>query len=506
MFPSNDEFTFTTLFDGDDSYTNSSHEPTHGPELQGYTLLQDHQQQHQRQLLCQQLSTTSTTSAFPSTMLSPSSSAFSPWNDDFTPVSPASPTPSLFSTSGIETDTETDSVFPSPLTAMISTIALTSFPIFTIDTAAAMSAISYDYAAVDVATLFSEQHQQEGNNGLEQQPQQDQDHGQQQTSYTIMPVEENQEVIAEEEGERVELQGQGTNDKTHHSSPTMSTRAAGDGSQYFYSSSLSPPTPSMPYPSSSSHRASSTPLSRTTIRNTNVQHSNKRRKTTNNNNNNNQVYAMSRQDSPEPEYHHIKQELDENEDTMSIWSSSSSLSSAPSSHCSSSEYTSPEYTTNTASTSTTNTPFSTSASMRASTPAAAPSTPISVTIPGTEGMTAIQNSDGTIMIFNPATATTTYRCGLCPPVSGPDHKPSPSYGRIHDLKRHQTVKHQTLDEEDGGQKKRKAWDCEFCRRPFVRRDALLRHYTVKASREDGLHPRADQITLLTAARARAKLV
>ncbi|KAF9104712.1 hypothetical protein BGX29_001394 [Mortierella sp. GBA35] len=71
------------------------------------------------------------------------------------------------------------------------------------------------------------------------------------------------------------------------------------------------------------------------------------------------------------------------------------------------------------STSTINTTSSTSTS-RVSTPArAAPSTPIPATIPGAEGMTAVQNSDETIMFFNPATGTTTYRCGLCPPSPVP---------------------------------------------------------------------------------------
>ncbi|KAI8602495.1 hypothetical protein EDD21DRAFT_303641 [Dissophora ornata] len=80
----------------------------------------------------------------------------------------------------------------------------------------------------------------------------------------------------------------------------------------------------------------------------------------------------------------------------------------------------------------------------------------------------------------------TFRCELCP---------GESFGRIHDLKRHQASKHRDI-----------TWPCEFCSRPFVRRDALLRHYTVKSAREDGVHPAKHETEKLQAARARAKLV
>ncbi|KAK3811819.1 MAG: hypothetical protein J3Q66DRAFT_286449 [Benniella sp.] len=80
----------------------------------------------------------------------------------------------------------------------------------------------------------------------------------------------------------------------------------------------------------------------------------------------------------------------------------------------------------------------------------------------------------------------TFRCELCP---------TESFGRIHDLKRHQTSKHQEM-----------TWPCDFCHRPFVRRDALLRHYTVKAARDDGLHPASHEVEKLRAARARAKVL
>ncbi|KAF9080498.1 hypothetical protein BGX23_002085 [Mortierella sp. AD031] len=127
------------------------------------------------------------------------------------------------------------------------------------------------------------------------------------------------------------------------------------------------------------------------------------------------------------------------------------------------------------STSTINTTSSTSTS-RVSTPArAAPSTPIPATIPGAEGMTAVQNSDETIMFFNPATGTTTYRCGLCPP-------------RGHELKRHQESKHRPQDEEG---RQETGLRCDFCLVKCARRDALLRHYSTKAKKDHGIHPRAD---------------
>ncbi|KAF9982577.1 hypothetical protein BGZ75_005958, partial [Mortierella antarctica] len=110
----------------------------------------------------------------------------------------------------------------------------------------------------------------------------------------------------------------------------------------------------------------------------------------------------------------------------------------------------------------------------------------SSTGPRTDGLSLIRNEDGTIMVYNPLTESMTFRCELCP---------GESFGRIHDLKRHQTSKHQEM-----------TWPCDFCHRPFVRRDALLRHYTVKAARDDGLHPASHEVERLLAARARAKML
>ncbi|KAF9350641.1 hypothetical protein BGX26_011226 [Mortierella sp. AD094] len=137
----------------------------------------------------------------------------------------------------------------------------------------------------------------------------------------------------------------------------------------------------------------------------------------------------------------------------------------------------------TSSTSTFASPSMTAAT--SSTTTTTPSSPTS-TVPNTEGMTVIKNDDGSIMVYNPSTESMTFRCELCP---------GDSFGRIHDLKRHQASKHKDT-----------TWPCEFCHRPFVRRDALLRHYTVKSQRNDGVHPASYEKEKLMIARANAKLI
>ncbi|KAG0004953.1 hypothetical protein BGZ79_007500 [Entomortierella chlamydospora] len=141
-------------------------------------------------------------------------------------------------------------------------------------------------------------------------------------------------------------------------------------------------------------------------------------------------------------------------------------------------------------------PKSSMSSISSSSPSLLPSPPMTTptassasagnSLPGTDGMTVVKTEEGAIMVYNPATDSMTFRCELCP---------TESFGRIHDLKRHQTSKHQEM-----------TWPCEFCHRPFVRRDALLRHYTVKAARDDGLHPASHEVEKLLAARARAKML
>ncbi|KAF8944509.1 hypothetical protein BGZ47_004136 [Haplosporangium gracile] len=142
-------------------------------------------------------------------------------------------------------------------------------------------------------------------------------------------------------------------------------------------------------------------------------------------------------------------------------------------------------------------PMSPSRSSGTSTPFSAPTSPLTNAVPimshpsasprtPADGTVVIKNEDGSIMVFNPSKDTVTFRCALCP---------TESFGRIHDLKRHQTSKHQQM-----------TWPCEFCQRPFVRRDALLRHYTAKATRDDGIHPPTSDTETLLAVRARAKLI
>ncbi|KAF8963990.1 hypothetical protein BGZ46_000857 [Entomortierella lignicola] len=87
---------------------------------------------------------------------------------------------------------------------------------------------------------------------------------------------------------------------------------------------------------------------------------------------------------------------------------------------------------------------------------------------------------------NSSQDTSGYRCELCP---------GERFGRVHDLKRHQISKHNEM-----------TWPCDFCHRPFVRRDALLRHYSVKAARRDGVHPTDQEENRLQEAKARAKLL
>ncbi|KFH64675.1 hypothetical protein MVEG_09407 [Podila verticillata NRRL 6337] len=93
----------------------------------------------------------------------------------------------------------------------------------------------------------------------------------------------------------------------------------------------------------------------------------------------------------------------------------------------------------------------------------------------------INNDDGSIMLIDSETGATKFQCKLCPNIS---------FGRIHDYKRHQVSKHQAV-----------TFLCEFCTKLFARRDALLRHYTVKSSIRDGIHP--SETEKLAAARARA---
>ncbi|KAG0023844.1 hypothetical protein BGZ82_010632 [Podila clonocystis] len=114
-------------------------------------------------------------------------------------------------------------------------------------------------------------------------------------------------------------------------------------------------------------------------------------------------------------------------------------------------------------------------------------------------VTTILASDGTVessgSSSSPKCAGQKSRTILSHPDGGflCDQCPGERFGRVHDLKRHQDSKHFVM-----------TWPCDFCHRPFVRRDALLRHYVVKSARHDGIHPTESESHRLYEAKARAK--
>ncbi|KAG0337954.1 hypothetical protein BG004_007425 [Podila humilis] len=117
--------------------------------------------------------------------------------------------------------------------------------------------------------------------------------------------------------------------------------------------------------------------------------------------------------------------------------------------------------------------------------ASAPSSPATAAA-HPDSTKVIDQEDGSLMLMDTVTGSTTFVCKLCP---------NTSFGRIHDYQRHKISIHNAV-----------TYPCEFCEKPFARRDALLRHYNVKSTRSDGTHPRDDEPELLAAARARAKLL
>jgi hypothetical protein len=242
------------------------------------------------------------------------------------------------------------------------------------------------------------------------------------------------------------------NAESHHIDNTYITVATTGGPQR--SSSLSPVVSFAPYTSPVTSCAS---LSR-------------------NQHKHNRCHRLNQQQE-----YHINQEQDwdqDDDDAMSTYSSSSSLSSAPSSRACS-----PEPSSSSASDTTITTTNTTKE-----------------TVSEDSTTTTITNAkDGSIMCFNRTTGQMSFRCDLCPPPE--PHQLPQSFGRIHDLKRHQATKHATP--ESGCVK---TWPCEFCGKPFARRDALLRHYSVKTQRVDGIHPTSQEVDVLAAVRARAKLI
>lgn len=431
---------FTTIFDGDSSNINNNCDDS----------LQEYYPQHQQQ------SSSETQSSF--THMTPTSSMSNPasWNM-FRPVSPASPTSSCFSSSGNDTETEFDSVYSSP--AVISNpFPSTSAVNTSID--AVMMVDHLDEDSVAYSDLFSPMDDFFSDN----------------TTFEVIAA-----VVAAAEGayqysaaevalfseeEPHHQHGHDNKEALHISAISKSynidnayinaatTRTTGGPQR---SSSLSPVVSFAPYTSPVISCAS---LSRS------HQH----------NHNHNHYHHLSQQQE-----YHSKQDQDQNDDddAMSTYSSSSSLSSAPSSRACSPETSSS--TTSSTATTTTNTTIAT------------------VSEDGTTTTTITNQKDGSIMCFNRTTGQMSFRCDLCPSPTADQHPQS--FGRIHDLRRHQATKHATPE---GGCAK--TFPCEFCEKPFARRDALLRHYSVKAQKEDGIHPTTEEVNVLAAVRARAKLI
>lgn len=365
-----------------------------------------------------------------------------PWNMFTpTPVSPASPTLSCFSSSGNDTDTESDSVYSSPafallpyptnfaanasIDAMKMEIDEDSNLLLTIEDLLSnhVSAVDENAAVVGAASA--------GGNGDQYQY----------SSAGLTLIPEYLRVQEEEKKPHQHRRRHAKGKEALHisdnadSHPNNNCNRTTGGPQRL--SSRSPVISFAPYTSPT--------ISRASLSFDQKKHSH--------NHNHNHNHSNLHQDD---------------DDAISTCSSSSSFSSAPSSRDSSPE-------TFTATTSSPET-----------------STTTSITSDGTTRIT--NRKDGSIMCFNRSTHNLTFRCNLCPIQQQ-------SFGRIHDLKRHQATKHATAE---GGTPK--VWLCEFCKNHFVRRDALLRHYTVKSGKDDGVHPKEEEVDVLAAVRARAKLI
>ncbi|KAF9125228.1 hypothetical protein BGW39_007551 [Mortierella sp. 14UC] len=468
-------------------------------------------------------------------MLNPASS-FSPasWTTsaNFTPVSPASPTSSCFSSSGNDTETEIESAYSSPATCILpykTSAANTSidaammdmeddsieynidshtdlftrmktqdlFPdsaddmIAAIITATSVTPSSvFDYSAAEVALFGQQEYQQHQHHDCkwkEEKPH----HANKEALHIFNSNDNDDDNITKSHN------CYGSNMGATSTATTTTTTTTGGGPTR-RSHSRSPLVSFAPYPSPSSTVVCCASLSR-------AHHQHQQHNTSNTSNtsniNSDDDAMWQQQDSFDSEPQQAKQQQDDdtdnkieyddndNDDAMSTCSTSSSLSSAPSSRCGSPE------TCDSVSASTSNT--------------SASSTPVpTLVIPGTEGMTTIRQNDGSIMCYNPITDAVSFICDICLAAAPPTHTSSSrpqSFGRIHDLKRHQATKHpQAASIHGAGEPK--VYPCEFCEKPFARRDALLRHYTVKSARNDGVHPTREQQDLVEACRARAKLI
>ncbi|KAF9135915.1 hypothetical protein BGX30_011397 [Mortierella sp. GBA39] len=426
----------TTLYDGESiNFGNNSNSSSSIDSIQAHSFFQ-HQQLHQHSYA---------PSFFHSTPTSMSNPA--PWNMFTpTPVSPASSTSSCFSSSGNDTDTESDSVYSSPAFALLpyptNSAANTSidamkveldedsglFPMIEDLLSNHGSAVDENAAVVGAASAG-------GNGDLYQYSA---------AGFTLLPkylwVQEEEDKKPHQHCHRhaKDKEALHISDNADSHPYNRCNRTTG-GPQRL--SSLSSVISFAPYTPPTISRAS--------------------------------LSLNQKQHNHNHNYSH-----QDDDDAISTYSSSSSLSSAPSSRDSSPEtFTT---TTNSLETSTTTTTTSNGTETKTT---------------SSDGTTRIVNqNDGSIMCFNRATRTLTFRCDLCPTQQQ-------SFGRIHDLKRHQATKHATAE---GGATK--VWLCEFCKNRFVRRDALLRHYTVKVGRDDGVHPGKEEVDALAAARARAKLI
>ncbi|KAF9150189.1 hypothetical protein BG015_008011 [Linnemannia schmuckeri] len=423
---------FTTLYDGDainsSPNLNSSNSNNNSVDfIQEYFLLQ-----HQE--LRQQSSSDSQPFLFHTTS---SMSTPAPWNlFTPTPVSPASPTSSCFSSSGNDTETESESVYSSPAIALIP-YPSTSAANTSIDAAIMVDhmdedSVEYSNLFSRIESLFSNNHSiVEGIAAVVAAPATAA--GGNDGSIYEYPAAEFA-LFTEHLREQQQQEEEKTHHRHHHAKCEEALHISDNAESH--------------------HNNNSSIYTATTRTTGGPQRSS----------------SLSPQQQEQQYY--VKQAQDQDDDAMSTYSSSSSLSSAPSSRASSPE----------TSSSTTTTTTTTDGSENMMTSEA-------------DGTTTITNQkDGSIMCFNRTTNTMSFRCDLCPTQTQ-------SFGRIHDLKRHQATKHATAE---GGAAK--TWPCEFCEKPFARRDALLRHYSVKAAREDGVHPGKEEVDVLAAVRARAKLI
>ncbi|KAG9063890.1 hypothetical protein KI688_004004 [Linnemannia hyalina] len=428
----------TTLYDGESINSGNSNSSSSIDSIQAHFFFQ-HQQ------LIQHSDAPLFFHSTPTSMLNPA-----PWNMFTpTPVSPASPTSSCFSSSGNDTDTEWDSIYSSPAFALLpyptNSAANTSIDAMKVELdedsnlfLTIEDLLSNHVSAVDENAAVVGAASAGGNGDLYQYSA---------AGFTLLP--EYLRVQEEDKKSHQHRRRHAKGKKALHisdnagSHPYNNCNRTTGGPQRL--SSRSPVISFAPYTSPT--------ISCASLSLNQKQH--------NHNHNHN--------------HNHLRQ--DDDDDAISTYSSSSSLSSAPSSRDSSPE----TFTTTTSSPETSTTTTTTSNGTETKTTSS-------------DGTTRIINKDGSIMCFNRATLTTTFRCNLCPTQQQ-------SFGRIHDLKRHQATKHATAE---GGAPK--VWPCEFCKNHFVRRDALLRHYTIKTVKDDGVHPGEEEEDVLAAARARAKLI